>query len=56
MRIHTITCHDVYNLGASLQAYALAEYLTDRGHEVQIIDYKPEYLSGHYRLDPDPWP
>lgn len=50
MRIKTITCHDVYNAGASLQAYALATYLQKQGHEVEIIDYKPEYLSGHYRL------
>lgn len=50
MNIKTITCHDVYNLGASLQAYALMEYLTQLGHEVEIIDYKPEYLSRHYKL------
>ncbi len=50
MKIKTITCHDVYNLGAGLQAYALAAYLKDRGHDVQIIDYKPDYLSGHYSL------
>lgn len=50
MKIKTITCHDVYNLGASLQAYALAAYLKDCGHDVQIINYKPDYLSGHYSL------
>lgn len=50
MIIKTITCHDVYNIGASLQAYALVSYLQSLGHEVQIIDYKPDYLSGHYRL------
>lgn len=50
MNIKTITCHDVYNLGASLQAYALAAYLKDAGHDVQIIDYKPDYLSRHYSL------
>lgn len=50
MKIKTITCHDVYNLGASLQAYALAAYLKDCGHDVRIIDYKPDYLSGHYSL------
>ena len=50
MKIRTITCHDVYNLGASLQAYALQHYLEGRGHNVQIIDYKPEYLSRHYKL------
>lgn len=50
MKIKTITCHDVYNLGASLQAYALAACLKSCGHDVQIIDYKPDYLSGHYSL------
>lgn len=49
MKIKTITCHDVYNPGASLQAYALASYLRGCGHEVEIIDYKPVYLR-HYRL------
>lgn len=51
MKIKTITCHKVYNVGASLQAYALVRYLSDLGHEVEIIDYRPEYLSRHYRLD-----
>lgn len=50
MRIKTITCHDVYNVGASLQAYALVMYLRSLGHEAEIIDYKPDYLSNHYRL------
>lgn len=50
MKICTITCHDVYNYGASLQAYALMRYLEGLGHHVEIIDYKPDYLSGHYRL------
>lgn len=50
MKIKTITCHDVYNVGASLQAYALMKYLSDQDHNVEIIDYKPEYLSHHYEL------
>ena len=50
MKIKTITCHDVYNVGASLQAFALQEYLRSLGHNVEIIDYKPEYLSRHYSL------
>lgn len=50
MKIKTITCHDVYNAGASLQAYALAQYLTEQGHDVEIINYKPDYLSRHYSL------
>ena len=51
MKISTITCHDVYNYGASLQAYALQHYLESQGHQYSIINYKPPYLSNHYRLD-----
>lgn len=50
MKVKTITCHDVYNLGASLQAYALVSFLKDLGHDAEIIDYKPCYLSRHYSL------
>lgn len=50
MQIKTITCHDVYNTGASLQAYALTAYLNHLGHEAKIIDYKPDYLSNHFSL------
>ena len=49
--IKTITCHDVYNVGASLQAFALITYLNEHGYNAEIIDYKPEYLSRHYRLN-----
>jgi len=50
MKIKTITCHEVYNYGASLQAYALMKYLQDLGHDVEIIDYKPEFLTRRYYL------
>lgn len=44
MEIKTITCHDVNNYGASLQAFALQTYLSSLGHDVKIIDYLPKYL------------
>lgn len=50
MEIKIITCHDVYNYGASLQAYALQSFLSDRGHDVKIIDYKPDYISFPYKF------
>ncbi len=50
MNIKTITCHDVYNSGASLQAYALQTYLESLGNCVEIINYKPDYLSKNYSL------
>ena len=49
LEIKTITCHNVYNAGASLQAYALSAYLSRLGHNVEIINYIPDYLQ-HYEL------
>lgn len=40
MNIKTMTCHHVYNYGATLQAYALQTYLESQGHNVEIIDYR----------------
>lgn len=48
MKIKTITCHDVYNFGASLQAYALMTYLINKGHDTEVINYKPDYLRRYY--------
>ena len=50
MTIRIITCHHVYNHGALLQAYALSEFLKGEGHDVSIIDYRPSYLDGHFKL------
>lgn len=48
MRICTMTCHHVYNYGATLQAYALQYYLEKLGCEVEIIDYR---LFTHIRYE-----
>ena len=48
MKIKTLTTYDVYNYGASLQAYALQTYLTNLGNDVEIINYQPEYLTRKY--------
>lgn len=48
MIIDTITCHNVYNYGASLQAYALQHYLESLGHEVKIIDFQPWFHRDRY--------
>lgn len=48
MRIRILTTFDVYNYGAILQAYALVEYLTQKGHDAKLIDYKPKYLTHKY--------
>ena len=46
----TITSHDVYNYGASLQAYSLQQFLLENGHENEIIDYKPIYSRARYNF------
>lgn len=48
MKICTITCHRVYNYGASLQAYALQHYLETLGSIVEIIDYNPWFHNNKY--------
>ncbi|RYQ29139.1 polysaccharide pyruvyl transferase family protein [Bifidobacterium pseudolongum] len=40
MKIGIVTFHCAYNFGSALQAYALKEYLVQRGHDVHIIDYR----------------
>lgn len=50
MKIKTITCHNVYNYGASLQSYALMSFLEHKGHDVEIIDYMPEYIRRNLSL------
>lgn len=44
MRIGILTFHCASNYGAVLQAFALQKYLTTLGHDVSVIDYRPEYL------------
>ena len=41
MKIGILTFHWPENYGAVLQAYALQSYLTDLGHDVEIINYRP---------------
>lgn len=50
MDIKIITCHNVYNFGASLQAYALSYYLKTLGHNVEIINYQPGYQRSLFSL------
>lgn len=48
MRIRILTTYNVYNYGASLQAYALTTYLASKGHDAKLINYQPEYLTRKY--------
>lgn len=48
MKICIITCHNVNNFGASLQATALCEYLCRLGHDAKVIDYMPVRHPHHH--------
>ena len=50
MKIGIFTFHRAINYGAVLQTYGLQEYLKSLGHEVFIIDYKPNYLLKTYNI------
>ena len=50
MKTGILTFHAAHNYGAVLQAYALQEYLKKLGHEVEVIDYRPEYLIRGYTV------
>lgn len=44
-KIGILTYHFVLNYGAVMQAWALQEYLKKIGHQVELIDYRPEHLE-----------
>jgi hypothetical protein len=50
MKIKIITIHCIHNFGSVFQAYALQQFLLGKGHEVEIIDYRPSY----YKHDSNP--
>lgn len=50
MKIGILTFHSAINYGAVLQAYGLQESLKSMGHEVYIIDYRPNCLEQSYKL------
>lgn len=49
MKIGILTFHCAHNYGAVLQCYALQETLKSMGHDVEVIDYRPEYLLVPYQ-------
>lgn len=50
MKIGILTFHCAHNYGAVLQCYALQETLKGMGHEVEVIDYRPEFLLSPYEV------
>ena len=45
MKIGILTFHRALNYGAVLQCYALQETLSKMGHEVEVIDYRPDCIE-----------
>ena len=50
MKIGILTFHAAKNYGAVLQCRCLYEVLKSLGHDVSVIDYRPDYLTEPYRL------
>lgn len=50
MKIGILTFHCAINFGAVLQAFGLSQYLRSLGHDVSVIDYRPDYLVKPYHL------
>ena len=48
MRIGIITFHAAFNYGSMLQAYALQTFLEKKGHQVEIINFRPEIQKKTY--------
>lgn len=47
MKIGILTFHRAINYGAVLQCFALYRYLLDLGFEVEVIDYRVDYIEKH---------
>ena len=50
MKIGILTFHCAHNYGAVLQCYAMQEFLRSKGHEVEVINYRPNYLLEPYKI------
>lgn len=48
MKIGILTFHHGANYGAVLQTYALWKTIKNDGHDVEIIDYRPEEIEKYY--------
>ena len=56
-KVGIITYHYVPNYGAAMQAWSLQKHLTNLGHEVFLVDYRPSHLTtgGWFRFPRDRW-
>lgn len=49
MKTGVITFHRAINYGAALQTYALQKFLRDKNYDVEVIDYRCEYMENFYK-------
>lgn len=49
MRIGILTLHWAYNFGANLQALSTSTLLAEMGHDVRLLNYRPQDLEALYR-------
>jgi len=50
MKIGILTFHNALNYGAVLQCYALQHYLQEKGHDVEVIDYRATFIEKQKKL------
>lgn len=50
MNIGILTFHSAINYGAVLQCYALKEFLSQRGHDVEVIDYRVPAIEEYKKI------
>ncbi len=50
MKIGILTFHCAHNYGAVLQCYATQEFLRSKGFDVEIINYRPQFLLEPYKI------
>lgn len=50
MKIGILTFHNALNYGAVLQCYALQHYLQEKGHDVEVIDYRAQFIEEQKKL------
>lgn len=48
MKIGILTFHRAHNYGAVLQCYALQEFCSSLGHNVEVIDYRQPHIERYY--------
>lgn len=50
MKIGIITFNSAHNYGAVLQVWALQERLREEGHQVEVINYRPDAIDKVYQI------